>query len=315
MIKILTFLSCLVILLFFQSCNSKTNAKLKSKSDEPIVRSKGKDAKMTSSKDIFCSLGATYLKTINLLDIQNELLRSSVLNQLDEEKKDDVVLMKESVKETYDYLEEVLQKFINEDFGQMSYFCAADFQAKNHDLNYWKDELYNIKSKLYIVRELFIQSLLKIKGEDKRQKLESMFTTKDIDVEQLKTFDFYAIVLQLKDWQINVLELETQSLTFLLERVDLSYDKFEVLNEVSSNTIRKGDYFESMIALGGYSSQARFNVAVNGVQVQMIEGKAHYKKKATEVGKKEYEVKIRIKNPLTGVIEVFTKKYYYTVVE
>ncbi|MCP4440230.1 MAG: hypothetical protein GY810_14900 [Aureispira sp.] len=308
----------LTTVLFLQSCIAQKKSRLEEPTKQQVDKN---DTKTAVSKQFYCAVLPTYTKTIKLLTAQNELLRNTVMTRLEDDKKVHVAAIQNRVKEKYDYLEEVLSKFVKgyskTDLGNL---CFVDFRAEDYDINYWKEKISDVNDRginreLDDVRKSLMQSLIEMKGKKSEYKIERILYMENIDEKQMENFDSYAVILQIKDWQIQVLELETQSLTFLLDKVELTYDKFEIFNEVNSNVIKKGETFESLICLGAYSSQAKFSASINDNRMKIIDGKINFKATGMEVGKKSYEVKISIVNPLTDRVETVTRTYFYTVIE
>lgn len=96
-------------------------------------------------------------------------------------------------------------------------------------------------------------------------------------------------------------------------KLELTYDKFEVIAQSPKNYVLLGETFESEIALGAYSTQAKFSVSVGGASLRIVDGKAKYSTKASSVGEKTYAAKISVVNPQTDEIETFTKTFKYEV--
>ena len=71
--------------------------------------------------------------------------------------------------------------------------------------------------------------------------------------------------------------------------------------------------YEAEIALGAYSSQARFSVSVDGRSLPIIDGKAQFTRKGMRVGEQSYTAKLSVQNPLTGETESFFKTFKYEV--
>ena len=115
----------------------------------------------------------------------------------------------------------------------------------------------------------------------------------------------------------NQVNLSTAAvLNFLSEqmgRLEMTYDKFDVLAQSEKPYVLLGETYEAEIALGAYSSQAKFAVSVGGSGLSVIDGKARYSVRATSVGEKSYNAKLSVVNPLTGERETFIKTFKYEV--
>lgn len=96
-------------------------------------------------------------------------------------------------------------------------------------------------------------------------------------------------------------------------KLELTYDKFEVIAQSQKPYVLLGETYESEIALGAYSSQAKFSVSVEGHSLPITDGKARFSTRAASVGEKNYSAKISVVNPLTGETETFTKTFNYEV--
>jgi gliding motility-associated protein GldM len=105
-------------------------------------------------------------------------------------------------------------------------------------------------------------------------------------------------------------------LSFLSEqmgKLELAYDKFDVFVQSPKPYILLGEKYESEIALGAYSSQAKFSVSVGGSSLSVVDGKAKYSATGSSVGEKKYTATITVVNPQTGERETFKKDFSYEV--
>ena len=96
-------------------------------------------------------------------------------------------------------------------------------------------------------------------------------------------------------------------------KLEVTYDKFDVFSSAEKSYILQGDTYNAEIALGAYSSQAKFNVSVNGKSLAVKDGKAKFSQTPGSVGEKTYTAKISVANPLTGDVERVEKKFSYEV--
>jgi hypothetical protein len=104
-----------------------------------------------------------------------------------------------------------------------------------------------------------------------------------------------------------------QSLSKQMGKLEITYDKFEVFAQSIKPYVLLGETYESEIALGAFSSQAKFSVSVNGSSLAIRNGKAKYSARASTVGEKSYNAKISVSNPFTGETETFMKAFKYEV--
>lgn len=125
----------------------------------------------------------------------------------------------------------------------------------------------------------------------------------------------YLTLLQLQ----NKLHLSTNTLlTLLSEQIgnyELYYDRFNVVMEAPHTTIRLGETFTADVILGAYSSTAAFQFYVDGQEIPQKDGQGLYKVTPNSVGKKTIELKVEVRNKMTGVKETFIKNHTYEVVK
>ncbi|BDS13904.1 type IX secretion system motor protein PorM/GldM [Aureispira anguillae] len=125
-----------------------------------------------------------------------------------------------------------------------------------------------------------------------------------------------AIYPMLRKFQNDARTSESAVVNFLagqMGKLELNYDKFDVFSQSSKPYILLGETYEADIALGAYSSQAKFSVSVGGSSLKIVDGKAKYSARGSSVGQKTYSAKISVNNPLTGETETFTKEFSYEV--
>lgn len=104
-----------------------------------------------------------------------------------------------------------------------------------------------------------------------------------------------------------------KSLSKQMGKLDLSYDKFDVLAQSQKSSVLLGETYEAEIALGAYSSQAKFSVSVGGSSLSIVDGKAKYTARPSSIGEKSYDARISVQNPMTGEVETFVKTFKYEV--
>lgn len=125
-----------------------------------------------------------------------------------------------------------------------------------------------------------------------------------------------AIYPMLRKFQNDARTSEAAIVNFLasqMGKMELNYDKFDVFSQSPKPYILLGETYEAEIALGAYSSQAKFSVSVGGSSLKIVDGKAKYTARGSSVGEKKYTAKISVNNPLTGETETFTKDFSYEV--
>lgn len=125
-----------------------------------------------------------------------------------------------------------------------------------------------------------------------------------------------AIYPMLRKFQNDARTSEAAIVNYLagqMGKMELTYDKFDVFSQSPKPYILLGETYEAEIALGAYSSQADFSVAVGGSGLKVVDGKAKYSARGSSVGQKTYSAKITVTNPQTGEKETFTKEFSYEV--
>lgn len=160
-----------------------------------------------------------------------------------------------------------------------------------------------------VLRQLSKEWLLPFKEDHSQEAwLKENFEGKTIE-------EAYLTLLQLQ----NKLHLSTNNLLrFLSEQVsryELSYDRFNLVMDAPNTTIQLGETFTADILLGAYSSTADFEFSVNGQEIPQKDGQGLYKVTPSSIGKKTIELKIKVKNKMTGVTDIFRKNYTYEVVK
>jgi gliding motility-associated protein GldM len=125
-----------------------------------------------------------------------------------------------------------------------------------------------------------------------------------------------AVYPMLRKFQNDARTSEAAVVNFLagqMGKLEMNYDKFDVFSQSPKPYILLGETYETEIALGAYSSQAKFSVSVGGRSLKIVDGKAKYSASGSSVGQKTYSAKISVNNPLTGETESFTKEFSYEV--
>jgi gliding motility-associated protein GldM len=125
-----------------------------------------------------------------------------------------------------------------------------------------------------------------------------------------------AIYPMLRKYQNDAKTTESAVINFLasqMGKMELTYDKFDVFSQSSKPYILLGEKYESEIALGAYSSQAKFSVSINGSSLSVVDGKAKYSATGSSVGEKKYTATITVVNPQTDEKETFKKEFSYEV--
>ncbi|MBL4649044.1 MAG: hypothetical protein JKY03_04880 [Aureispira sp.] len=95
---------------------------------------------------------------------------------------------------------------------------------------------------------------------------------------------------------------------------NFTYDPIDVFAQSSKSSIRLGETFEAEIALGTYSSEAIFEIVVNGDTLNQIQGKSIYRVRPNKTGEQHYNATIHHTHPLTGETTTFRKAFYFEVI-
>ncbi len=97
----------------------------------------------------------------------------------------------------------------------------------------------------------------------------------------------------------------------------VEFDSFFPVVQAEKAYVIKGDPFNAKISVGTYSSQINpddINVFVNGSKIPVGEdGKAEYSTRTTSTGNKQLQLKVEVRNPLTGEVSEGESVYEYEV--
>lgn len=97
---------------------------------------------------------------------------------------------------------------------------------------------------------------------------------------------------------------------------DFRFISYEPMSNPDSAAIYVGSTYHTDIFLAPYFSNTRnFSVQVNEKPLPFKNGFAHFSQQYTSPGPKKYTVKMELKNPLTGVVNVFVKEFGLIVVD
>jgi len=132
-----------------------------------------------------------------------------------------------------------------------------------------------------------------------------------------------AVLPILRKFQNDVISTESAFLNYLAGKVgttkDLVIDKFTVVSAPEKTYVINGETFKTDVFLSASASQESntgMTLSVNGNNLSIDDnGVATFSQKARGVGKKSYNVKGTITNPVTGDIQQFNKTYEYEVGE
>ena len=106
-------------------------------------------------------------------------------------------------------------------------------------------------------------------------------------------------------------------LSFCAKKVggeEFKVDAFTPALSAEKNYVISGDKFAADIFLSAYSTSAdNISIAVNGSNLPVKEGFAHYEASTSGVGERTVKVSINVKNPLTNEIKNYSKDFKYEV--
>ncbi|MGG9971604.1 hypothetical protein ACQ33O_07390 [Ferruginibacter sp. SUN002] len=123
----------------------------------------------------------------------------------------------------------------------------------------------------------------------------------------------------LSKFQNNIKHTENGMITFCYSKTSggciLRVDKIGILVGQNTNHLKKGETFELSAGIGSYSRAAMPIININGKNIEVIDGRATYKLKASEkTGKHSVPVKIEYKDQ-NGETQLLTTDVEYTVDE
>ncbi len=136
-----------------------------------------------------------------------------------------------------------------------------------------------------------------------------------------------------KDLQIGVLQLSFAHLTFGIEKAKeemliyfwekinnppLVFDRLQVMANPRKSFVDKGETYESDIFLSPILNpfgDENMTAIINGQAFPFQDGVTKYKVATNSMGEKQYNVQIKVQNPLTGEVRSYEKLFEYKVGE
>lgn len=109
-------------------------------------------------------------------------------------------------------------------------------------------------------------------------------------------------------------------LNYFFEKVsgeDIKFDAFEPVVSAAKGYVIRGERYTADVFLSAFSTSAGDNtkIYVNGANLPMKDGKAVYETVTSQIGTKQYNVEIKVVNPLTGEEKSYKKTFEYEVGE
>lgn len=168
-----------------------------------------------------------------------------------------------------------------------------------------------------------------IKSEEDRIKLESNIPLnikpipQNSDKKDWADFTFRqmpvaAILPMLSKFQSDARMAETSLLNYLASKISAKpvHDQYEALIAADKSYVILGEAINAEIFLGAYSSTTdNISVRVNGRSVPVSNGKALFNHRATSIGSHDMDVEIVERDPRTGKVTRYSKKFTYEVGE
>ncbi len=97
---------------------------------------------------------------------------------------------------------------------------------------------------------------------------------------------------------------------------DIPMDEFEVVVSADKGYVIRGEDYTGEVFLGAYSSTSNnVSVAIDGKTYPVKNGKAEFRLTPGSTGTKTYNAVIKVRNPLTGRVKTYEKKFTYEVGE
>ena len=125
-----------------------------------------------------------------------------------------------------------------------------------------------------------------------------------------------AVLPLLSKFQNDLKVSEASLLKHFLSKTGITRKQDAFIPVVAANKsyVIKNESYEAEIFLGSYSSTVdNLSVTVDGQRVAVNNGKALFKINPSNLGIKKHTAKITLRDPLTGELETFTKRFEYEV--
>lgn len=95
---------------------------------------------------------------------------------------------------------------------------------------------------------------------------------------------------------------------------DVKFDAFQPAVTAPKGYVISGDKYEADVFLSAYSTQAdNISISVDGSNLPIKEGVAHFSTGTSSTGTKTYKVSINVKNPLNNEVKNYSKEFSYEV--
>lgn len=133
-----------------------------------------------------------------------------------------------------------------------------------------------------------------------------------------KQMPIAAVLPLLSKFQNDLKVSEATLLKYFIGQTGLTRKQDAFIPVVAANKsyVIKNETYEAEIFLGSYSSTVdNLTVKVDGRRIPVRDGKALFKLNPSDMGIKKHQAEISLRDPLTGKIETFTKRFEYEVGE
>lgn len=98
---------------------------------------------------------------------------------------------------------------------------------------------------------------------------------------------------------------------------EIKFDKYKTIIAPKRNIITEGESFEGEVFITPYSTFSNYkgivSISVNGVNVPVLEGIAHYRTPPQSSGKKSIKATVSLKNAATGAVTTTSSELGYEV--
>lgn len=134
--------------------------------------------------------------------------------------------------------------------------------------------------------------------------------------ETFNSLPLAAAFANLTKYQNDAKKTETDVINYLSTQINATDFKFDALVttiNAASASVSSGSEYTADIILTAYNSKQRNDVYVDGVKIEVVDGKATYKVRANGEGKKTYKAVIKLVDPKTGVLTDYVAEGEYQV--
>ncbi len=281
----------------------------------------------------FLTMNESISESSQIVGASNNSLMNAISDQADAYKQfkpfqEKAAQAQEISKKFYAYVEELKELTITESGGFDEDNKLVGLKDKDVTTRLFVDENRGeeLETKIIETRE----RLLELIEEDEAREtvaanipLNIKPIPEDSDKENWAQFTFSqmpvaAILPMLSKFQNDVRVAETALLNYYANKISVkpTHDEYDAIVSADKSYVIKGEELSAEIFLGAYSSTTNsVSVSVDGRSYPVRNGKALFTTTANDVGTKEMDVVVSVKNPLTGERKSYRKKFTYEVGE